>query len=102
MRSRELRVDFDAERRRLVVTGDVDERSLGALRGALATYGYERRDDLEVDLSGVTHLPSVAIGVLAVALKTSDVVGCRLDLVAQQGSVAQRTLEICTIPHRRT
>ena len=60
---------FDAEAQTLHVAGSIDELAVDDLRLAIyaATDHYTR--DLTIDLSDVNFLPSMAIGVLASAMR---------------------------------
>lgn len=91
---------YEPEARTLHCSGDVEGPALAAFRGAMATHCYEAGTDLVVDLTEVTYLPSTAIGLMAVALKTADVTGCVLEFVTAAGSLVDRTLEISSMPHR--
>ena len=84
----------------LSVAGDVDEISGPTLREAVNEYSAGFSRDLDGDLSDVTFLPSLAIGVLAVAMKSARENGTSFELVASEGSLAQRVLTICALPHR--
>ena len=48
----------------------------------------------------MTYLPSAAVGVLAKATQQFDSAGSNLELAAAVGSVAQRVLTVCAMPHR--
>lgn len=99
MQSARFTATYDEDTATLTVAGDVDEDASVSLREALDD--PSREGDLKaVDLSGVTLLPSFGIGVLAVALRQASDEGRELDLVAQQGTIAQRVLEICGLPYR--
>jgi anti-anti-sigma factor len=91
---------LDRSRDALVVTGEVDENAAVALRSAIdeATAGYTRA--LTIDLSAVSFLPSFGVGVLATSARRADENGQPIDLVAASGTIAQRVLEVCAVPHR--
>jgi len=91
---------FDATSQVLAVSGDLDEGPTAALRDFLAERARERDAGLVVDLSGVTYLPSAAVGVLARASQDLDAAGVPLELAAAAGSVAQRVLTVCAMAHR--
>ena len=95
-----ITVDLDETSGTLTVTGDLDEVVVGELRDALEkhTGGYTR--SLVVDLSGVDYLPSVAVGVLAKAMRQAADHGQGIELVAAEGTIAQRVLLVCALPHR--
>jgi anti-anti-sigma factor len=91
---------FDATSRVLTVAGDLDEEPIAALRDFLGERGREQGEGLVVDLSGVTYLPSAAVGVLARETQNLDAAGVSLELAAAAGSVAQRVLTVCAMAHR--
>ncbi len=93
-------VNFDETSSVLTVSGEIDDEFRAQeLRDAIAerSGGFTKR--LVVDLSDVTYLPSVAVGVLAKAQRQFDDES-QLELVAAQGSIAQRVLVVCALPHR--
>lgn len=83
---------------RLVLTGAIDESSetafTAALTGALADTPVDGRP-LTIDLTDVDYLPSTAIAILVSTTRPAAV-----DLVAGPGTIAQRVLDICGLPHR--
>lgn len=90
---------FDATSSVLAVSGDLDEGPTASMRSAIEeqSQGFTRR--LTLDLSGVTYLPSAAVGVLAKAGEAFSASGADLELAARSGSVAERILTVCAIPH---
>lgn len=85
----------------LMVSGDlIDEESAVALRTALAEHSSEFSRDTVVDLSTVTFLSSLAVGVLATAREETLGAGVSFEMVAPDGSVAQRILKVCALPYR--
>lgn len=102
MDERPFECDFDPDHCTLRVSGVIDEAASPRLREALrsATEDYSR--DATVDLTDVDFLPSTAVGVLAVAQNTAQDGGVSLDLVAASGTLAQRVLTVCAIPHRES
>jgi anti-anti-sigma factor len=97
---RPLTFSFEPDTRTLYVSGEVDELSGVAFRETLEKHseGYTRA--LVVDLSDVDFLPSLGVGVLAVAMRNADENGGGIDLVAGKGTIAQQVLNICGLPHR--
>ncbi|GAB3198213.1 hypothetical protein GCM10027062_11860 [Nocardioides hungaricus] len=91
---------YDAEAGLLCVTGSVDELSGPTFRTDLekATDHFAR--DVTVDLTGVDFFPSLAVGVLAVALKSARNAGHTLDVVAAPGSIVARVLTVSALPFR--
>jgi anti-anti-sigma factor len=83
----------------LVLTGDLDEPTTLELRELIrqATSGLQR--DLTLDLTGVTFLPSIAVGVLATSQVEARGNGAALVLVAADGSIAQRVLRVCGVSY---
>ena len=93
-------VDHDDATSALMVVGEVDEAHAPVLREAIERHSVSYTAELVVDLSGVTYLPSVAVGVIATARQKLQAAGESLDLVARDGSIAQRVLSVCALPHR--
>lgn len=93
---------LDAEAGLLTVTGSLDELSGPTFRADLekATDHFGR--DATVDLTGVDFFPSLAVGVLAVALKNARNAGHTLDVVAEPGSIVARVLTISALPFRES
>ncbi|WP_121252737.1 STAS domain-containing protein [Nocardioides ferulae] len=91
---------YDAETGVLAISGSIDELSGVALRDSLEkeSAGYSR--PLVVDLNDVDFLPSLGVGVLAVARENARKAGHELEFVARRGCIAQRVLEICGLPYR--
>jgi|SRR5690349_20762806 anti-anti-sigma factor len=84
----------------LAVSGDVDAESTEELRRAIEGCSKEYRTGLVVDLTGVTFLPSVAIGMLVRAEQSFEAAGSSFELAAQTGSMAQRVLTVSAMPFR--
>ena len=102
MEERPLTFTVDSDTRTLYVSGEVDELSAVRLREALDTHSNGFADDLVVDLSDVDFLPSMGVGVLAVAARNAEERGSKFELVAGKGTIAQQVLNICGLPHRVT
>jgi len=96
---RPFAIDHDAQSNTLLVSGSIDETAGPELREAIEKHsaGYTR--DLTIDLGDVDFLPSIGVGVLALAMRSGDQNGASVTLVAAQGTVAQRVLTICALPH---
>lgn len=90
--------DYDAARRTLVVTGDIDEVTGPRLRETLTSHVEPDAPTVTVDLTEVTFLPSAAVSVLVTAMRTADQVGTGFDLVATPGTISHRVLTICGVP----
>ena len=102
MEERPLTFSVDLDTRTLYVSGEVDELSAIALREVLDKHSKGFSEDLVVDLSDVDFLPSMGVGVLAVASRTAEERGSTIELVAGKGTIAQQVLNICGLPHRVT
>ncbi len=93
-------ITFDEGSRSLVVTGDIDEPGAAALRDEIEARSSSYTGPVVVNLSDVRYLPSTAIGVLALAQKKAAEQGGSVELVAVSGSIAERVLKVCALPHR--
>lgn len=93
-------MQYDDNAQTLTVTGELDEITSAALRDAVATHTSSFTRAIAIDLSGVAYLPSAAVGVLAQALQKGAAAGQPLELVAADGTIAQRVLQVCALPHR--
>lgn len=83
----------------LVLSGDLDESTTVELRELVQTLTSGLVSGLTLDLSEVTFLPSMAVGVLATSQAGARRNGADLVLVAQDGTVAQRVLRVCGLPY---
>jgi anti-anti-sigma factor len=92
---------YEPESATLVVGGVVDETSSDILREAVREYSRDYTEDLTVDLGAVAYLPSIGIGVLAVAVRRARDNGRTLQLRAVEGSLADRILTLGGLPHAR-
>lgn len=95
-----LACSFDEESRTLFVSGSVDELSGIVLRENLAKHSADYQESLTVDLARVDFLPSLGIGVLAVAMRNAEAHGATIDLVVEHGTLAQQVLNVCGLPYR--
>lgn len=95
-----LACSFDDETRTLYVSGSVDELSAPAFRDTLARHTADYRKSLTVDLGGVDFLPSVGVGVLAVAMRNAEVNGAQIELTVEPGSLPQQVLNVCGMRYR--
>lgn len=100
MEDRALITAFDLETRTLYVSGSVDELSGVHLRDDITKYSADHTEDLTVDLVDVDLLPSVGVGVLAVAIRQAESNGATIELVARKETIVQRVLTICGMPFR--
>jgi anti-anti-sigma factor len=90
---------YDAANSTLVVAGSVDELAGPTFREDLTKHTAQHTQSLTVDLSEVDFFPSLAVGVLAVAMRTSREAGVVLDVRAREGSIVARVLTICALPY---
>jgi anti-anti-sigma factor len=93
---------YDSEAGLLVVSGSVDELSGPTFRADLEKATDQFTRDVTVDLTAVDFFPSLAVGVLAVALKNARNAGRTLDVVAAPGSIVARVLTVSALPFRET
>lgn len=93
---RPFEASYSPETGELAVSGEIDELSGPAFRQAIkeATDGYKR--PVTINLNEVEFFPSLAVGILAGAMRSGDIL-----LVAKEGTIAQRVLEICGMTYRR-
>ena len=94
-----LSLSFDTVSSTLFVGGSVDEMSADKLRDALNRCLGETASTLTVDLTDVSFLTSVGIGVLAAAVHRGADLGATVEVVAKAGSIPERVLAICGLPH---
>ncbi len=94
-----LSLSFDTVSSTLFVGGSVDEMSADKLRDALNRCMGETAPILTVDLSKVSFLTSVGIGVLAAAMHRGADLGSTVEVVARAGSIPDKVLAICGLPH---
>ncbi len=83
----------------LTLHGEVDEGASVELRDLLRPITADLVGELRIDLADVDFLPSVAIGVLAGARGAAAKRGAAIVFVAASGTIAQRVLSICGLPH---
>jgi anti-anti-sigma factor len=91
---------FDENTRTLFLSGSVDELSGPALRDRIVEHSGDYREDLVVDLVAVDFLPSLGVGVLAVAQRDCEANGATLELVVRHDTVPQQVLRVCGLPYR--
>lgn len=101
MDERPLEMTLEPESATLRVSGTVDELSAPPLRQALQKHSEDYTRDLVVDLDDVDFLPSLGVGVLAVAMRHAEEHGVAIRLRATEGTIAQRVLHICGLPHTK-
>jgi anti-anti-sigma factor len=99
---RPLTTTYDDATSTLLVSGSVDELSGVALREAIDKHSEGLTLELSVNLTDVDFLPSLGIGVLAIAMRTAEENGSRISLVAANGTIAQQVLSICGLPHQES
>ena len=91
---------FDAASGALTVAGDVDEHNAAALREGIEKHSQMYSIGMVLDLSAVTYLPSTAVGVLVRADQEFAAAGTAFELAAATGTIAERVLTVCAMPHR--
>ncbi|WP_122817475.1 STAS domain-containing protein [Nocardioides pantholopis] len=99
MQERPFSSTFHESTGTLRVVGAVDEVARSAFSSDLAVAAGQVSDVLVVDLTDVDYFPSVAVSVL-VDLMRNDAGAGKVELVAGQGTIAQRVLQLCGLPHR--
>lgn len=92
-------LDFDESSHVLTVIGELDEITSAMLRDAIQKHSHHYAASIVIDLAGVEYLPSVAIGVLATSMQSAASQGQSVELRAAEGSIAQRVLQVCALPH---
>lgn len=92
--------EYDDATHVLTVAGELDEAASAALREAIDARSDGHTRPLVIELSAVDYLPSAAVGVLARAHKQATTAGQELELLATEGTIAQRVLLVCGLPHR--
>jgi len=80
----------DAGSGRLLVGGVIDERATADFRDALRAATEDYTEPAVVDLTAVTLMPSLAVGVLLGAMARAP--GTRVEV--EPGSIAHRALEV--------
>lgn len=81
----------------LALSGEIDAADHRALNDVIEKASESFSQDLSIDLSDVTFLPSIIVGVLARATVMAEKNGSRLRLLAVEGTVPQRVLTVCKI-----
>lgn len=97
-----LTTSFDPDTRVLHVGGSVDEMTGPALREAIAKHSAAYTERLAVDLTDVDFLPSLGVGILAVSMRNAEENDTAVELVAQEGTIAQQVLNICGLSYRKS
>jgi len=97
MPERPLSSTFDPETSTLVVSGVIDELAAAEFTAAVAAALDGASAPVVVDLSDVDYFPSVAVSALIEAVRPHP---DRYTLLARQGTIAQRVLHLCGLPHR--
>jgi anti-anti-sigma factor len=90
---------YDAAQNVLTVSGSVDELAGPTFRDDIEKHSEHFSRSLVVDLSDVEFFPSLAVGVLAVAMKHSRNAGTELEARAREGSIVARVLTVCALPY---
>ena len=90
---------YDEDQKLLLIEGSVDELAGPAFRDDLAKYSDQYVKPLRVDLSEVEFFPSLAVGVLAVAMRKGREGGGEVEVLAREGTIVARVLTICALPY---
>jgi anti-anti-sigma factor len=93
-------LNFDAASGTLMVAGDVDEHNAAGLREGIEKHSQMYSVGTVLDLTAVTYLPSTAVGVLVRAGQEFAAAGTAFELAAAAGTIAERVLTVCAMPHR--
>lgn len=80
--------------------GDLDVDDVPALLDVLERCSDGHRNDLAVDLSQVTFLPSPVVGALARSLVSATRGGSSMELLAREGTIPHRVMQLCGMPFR--
>ena len=99
MTPRPFSYELLADSQALILHGELDEVASAELRDLLRAITADLVGDLRLDLADVDFLPSVAVGVLAGAQNAAATKGACITFVAASGSIAQRVLTVCGLPH---
>lgn len=90
-------VEHPAPRHTLSLVGELEDAD--AVRTSIwsASDGFTK--SIRVDLSDVTYLPSVVIGVLYVSMNVAKDAGVAVEVAMADGSPVQRNLQVTLMPH---
>ena len=98
MTPRQFSHELSADGRTLTLHGELDEIATLELRELLRDPRTGLADELEIELSDIDFLPSVAIGVLASARGAAASRNGSIAFVAAPTSIAYRVITICGLP----
>lgn len=90
---------YDAEQNVLTVSGSIGELAGPRLREDIEKHSDQFSRSLDVDLSAVDFFPSLAVGVLAVAMRKSRDAGTEIGVQTREGTITARVLTICGLPY---
>lgn len=93
---------YDAASNTLAVSGSVSELEGPTFRSDLEKYSGSYTQDLILDLGAVEFFPSLAVGVLVVALRTMRDNGAELTVLAREGGIVARVLTVCRLDFTAT
>ncbi len=100
MTPRQFTHELSADGRTMTLHGELDEIATLELRELLRDPRTGLADELEIELTDVDFLPSVAVGVLAAARGAAAERNASIAFVAAPTSIAHRVLTICGLPCR--
>lgn len=81
----------------LTLVGELEDPD--AVRDALRAASADYSRSLGVDLTAVTYLPSVVVGVLFGAMKNAELAGTSVVVAVEAGSIVHNILRITAMPH---
>lgn len=89
---------YDETTSTLALRGIIDELSIAEMESAITQATADHTRSATIDLSDVDFLPSIGLGVLAVAMRHGRTAGAELVLRTRRGTLSQRVLEISGLP----
>jgi anti-anti-sigma factor len=98
MTPRPFSYELSADGRTLTLHGELDEVATLELRELLRSQEVGQVDQLDLELTDVDFLPSVAVGVLASARAAAAGRDASITFVAAPSSISHRVLTICGLP----
>lgn len=94
MRERAFETSYDDATATLTLVGIVDELSLEDMSEAIRVASADHTRSVTIDLGGLDFLPSIGLGVLAVAMRKGRKLDAPVHLVTRRGSLSHRVLEV--------
>lgn len=81
----------------LTLAGELEDPD--EVRDAIEAASDDYSRFLRVDLSTVTYLPSLVIGVLFRSMKQAEEAGTEVEVAVASGSIVERIVNIAAMPH---